>query len=86
MPAGGYDLELKVWQEGDAAPLVRRARFSVAWRVESWLRNPRDVEDEAHFLLEADDEEAFAALSPGEQERFLEDFWAGARSRRREPA
>lgn len=74
-PAGGYDLELKVWQEGDAAPLVRRARFSVAWRVESWLRNPRDVEDEAHFLFEADDEEAFAALSPGEQERRLDDFW-----------
>jgi GWxTD domain-containing protein len=74
-PAGGYDLELKVWQEGDAAPLLRRARFSVAWRVDSWLRNPRDVEDEAHFLFEADDEEAFAALSPGEQERFLEDFW-----------
>jgi GWxTD domain-containing protein len=74
-PAGGYDLELKVWQEGDAAPVVRRARFSVAWRVESWLRNPRDVEDEAHFLLEAGDEETFAALSPGEQERFLEDFW-----------
>jgi GWxTD domain-containing protein len=74
-PAGGYDLELKVRQEGDAAPVVRRAAFSVAWRVESWLRNPRDVEDEAHFLFEAGDEEAFAALSPGEQERFLEDFW-----------
>lgn len=74
-PAGGYELELKVWQEGDAAPLVRRAGFSIAWRVESWLRNPRDIEDEAHFLLEADDEEAFAALSPGEQERVFEDFW-----------
>ncbi len=74
-PAGGYELELRAWQEGDAAPLVRRARFSVAWRVESWLRNPREVEDEAHFLFEADDEEAFAALSPGEQERVLEDFW-----------
>ena len=74
-PAGGYELELRAWQEGDAAPIVRRARFSVAWRVESWLRNPRDIEDEAHFLFEADDEEAFAALSPGEQERFLDDFW-----------
>ena len=76
VPAGGYELETRVWQEGDGAPLVRRARFSVAWQADSWLRNPRDVEDDVHFLLGPDDEEAFAALSPGEQERYLADFWA----------
>ena len=75
-PAGGYDLELRVWQEGDAAPLVRRARFSVAWQAGSWLRNPREVQDDVHFLLSAEDEEAFALLPPGEQERHLDDFWA----------
>jgi GWxTD domain-containing protein len=74
--AGAYDLELRVWQEGDAVPLVRRARFSVAWRPDSWLRNPREVQDDVHFLLGADDEEAFALLSAGEQERYLDDFWA----------
>ena len=74
--AGGYGLELRVWQEGDAAPLVRQARFSVAWQAGSWLRNPRDIQDDVHFLLGADDEEAFALLSPGEQERYLDDFWA----------
>ena len=73
--AGGYELELRAWQEGDAAPLVRRARFSVAWQADSWLRSPRDVQDEVHFLLAAGDEEAFALLSPGEQERYLDDFW-----------
>ena len=73
--AGGYELELRVGQEGDAAPLVRRGRFSVAWQVGSWLRNPRDVEDDVHFLLNADDEEIFTQLSPGEQERFLDAFW-----------
>ncbi len=75
-PAGGYDLELRVWQEGDAAPLVRRARFDMAWQPDSWLRNPREVQDDVHFLLGAEDEEAFALLSPGEQERYLDDFWA----------
>jgi GWxTD domain-containing protein len=75
-PAGGYDLELRVWQEGDAAPLVRRARFSVAWQADAWLRNPREVPDDVHFLLGAEGEEAFALLSPGEQERYLNDFWA----------
>jgi GWxTD domain-containing protein len=75
VPAGGYDLELRVWQEGDGAPLVRRAHFSVAWQADSWLRNPREVQDDVHFLLGAEDEDAFALLSPGEQERRLEDFW-----------
>jgi len=75
-PAGGYDLELRVWQEGDAAPLVKRAHFSMAWQADSWLRNPREVQDDVHFLLGAEDEEAFALLAPGEQERLLDVFWA----------
>ena len=74
-PAGGYDLEVRAWQEGDAVPLERRTRFGVAWQTDSWLRNPREVEDDVHFLLGADEEEAFALLSPGEQERVLDDFW-----------
>ncbi len=75
LPASGYDLEVKAWQEGDPGALIRRAHFSVAWRAESWLRNPRDVEDDVHFLLEPDAEERFALLDPGEQERYLDDFW-----------
>jgi GWxTD domain-containing protein len=79
-PAGGYDVEVKAWQEGDAGALQRRSRFSVAWNRDSWLRNPRDLEDAVHFLLDPDAEEGFAELSPGEQERYMEDFW-----RRRDP-
>jgi GWxTD domain-containing protein len=76
LAAGGYDLELVVGQTGDEQPpLVRRGHFSVAWQPEAWLRNPRDIEDDVHFLLSADQEEAFAALAPGEQERYLADFW-----------
>jgi GWxTD domain-containing protein len=74
-PAGGYDLEIKAWQEGDAGALMHRAHFSVAWQADTWTRNPRDVEDTVHFLLSADDEDAFALLHPGEQERYLDDFW-----------
>ncbi len=74
-PAGRYEAEVKVWQEGDATPLRRSSPFSVAWQAGSWLRNPRDIEDDVHFLLDADSEEAFATLSPGEQESYLDDFW-----------
>lgn len=75
-PAGGYDLELRTWREGDLAPVVRRGRFSIAWQPTSWWRSPREIEDDVHFLLDREeDEEAFARMSPGEQEAYLDTFW-----------
>ncbi len=68
LPAGGYDLEVKAWQDGDPGALMRRARFSIAWRRDSWLRDSRDVEDEIHLLLDAQSEDAFVQLQPGVQE------------------
>ena len=75
-PAGGYDLEVKAGQEGDPGALTRHARFSVAWLAPAWFRNPRDVEDEVHFLLSgAEDEEKFVKMGAGEQEQYLSEFW-----------
>lgn len=75
-PAGLYQLEIKAWQEGDAGALLRRSRFSIAWEPDTWLRNPSDFEDEAHFLLKPEDEDRFGRMLLGEQERFLAEFWA----------
>ena len=76
MPAGGYDFEVQAWRDSDITPITRRGRFSVAWNRTSWWRNPRDLEDEVHFLMDREeDEEAFARMSPGEQEAYLEKFW-----------
>ncbi len=74
-PSGAYDLEVKAWQEGDAGALLRRARFSIGWRQETWLRDAAAVTDDVHFLIDAFDEENFATMHPGAQERFLEEFW-----------
>jgi GWxTD domain-containing protein len=38
------------------------------------------VEDELHFLLSDEEEGTFSAMQPGEQERFLDEFW-----KRRDP-
>ncbi len=75
-PAGAYDLEVKAWQEGDANALQRRARFSIGWQAETWLRNAADVADDAHFLLDAEGEEAFLVMPPGQQEVVMTEFWA----------
>ena len=74
-PAGRYDLEIKAWQEGDSGALLRRAPFSIAWEARTWTANPQEIIDNAHFLLSRDDEEAFARMLPGEQERVVTDFW-----------
>jgi GWxTD domain-containing protein len=75
LPAGGYDLRFRVWQEGDPAPLERGARLSVGWEVDTWERGAREIEDEAHFLLTKEEEERFALLQPGEREKRLAEFW-----------
>ncbi len=80
LAAGAYDLEVKAWQEGDPGALLRRSPFSVAWREDAWKRDPQEIADDVHFLLAADEEEAFEGMSPGEQERTLEAFW-----KRRDP-
>jgi GWxTD domain-containing protein len=74
-PAGVYHLEIGAAPEGEPL-VVRRAPFNVAWQRSSWERNPRDIEDVVHFLLEAaEEEEGFARMGPGEQEQFLDVFW-----------
>ena len=80
LPPGAYQLDARVWQEGDPGALQRRAKFSIGWSPDTWNRNAADVADEVHFLLEARDEEQFPILQPGEQEKLLEEFW-----RRRDP-
>ena len=74
-PAGGYELEVSAAHEGDASASTRMSKFSIAWRSESWFKNPRDVEDAVHLLLTPDDEQAFTMMQAGEQERLLDDYW-----------
>ena len=79
-PAGLYVADAKVWQEGDAGALERRAKFSIGWKSDTWNRSGADIADDVHFLLEARDEDEFLGLQPGQQEKLLSDFW-----RRRDP-
>lgn len=74
-PAGAYTLDARVWQEGDAGALQRRARFSIGWDPETWNRSPADLADEAHLVLGAEQEDVYTLLQPGEQERMMSEFW-----------
>jgi GWxTD domain-containing protein len=75
LPAGGYDLEVKAWQEGDEGALERHAHFSVAWQTETWTSDPTGQSDLVHLLLDSQSEETFTQLEPGEREKFFQDYW-----------
>ena len=75
LPAGGYDLEIKAWQDGDDGALERKAHFSVAWQNGTWTSDPIAQSDLVHLLLDSQSEETFTALEPGEREKFFMEFW-----------
>jgi len=74
-PAGGYDLEVKLWQEGDTTALTQRERFSIGWQPDTWLHSAAEANDEAHFLFQASTEDDFVRMQPGEQEALMDEFW-----------
>lgn len=75
LAAGAYDLGLTFGT--GAAAVMRSLRVSVAWRPETWRGDPRQLRDEIGFLLDDPDlEERFALLTPGEQEAYLDRYWA----------
>lgn len=75
LPAGAYDLEVAL--TGGAARIARTTRFNVAWKPGSWQGDPRELLDEAHLLLDDQEkEDDFARLTVGEQEAYLDHYWA----------
>jgi GWxTD domain-containing protein len=74
LPAGSFDLEVEIRRGGEMA--VGSNRFNIAWRPESWERDPREFLEEAHFLLDDPDlESRYAEMTAGEQEAYLDRYW-----------
>jgi len=74
LPAGAYDLEVALAASGER--VARTTRFNVAWKEASWKGDPRELLDEARFLLDDQEkEDNFAALTAGEQEAYLDAYW-----------
>jgi GWxTD domain-containing protein len=74
LPAGAYDLQVEIRGPGGRA--VGTNRFNIAWRRESWERDPREFLEEAHFLLDDPDQELrYSEATAGEQEAWLDRYW-----------
>jgi GWxTD domain-containing protein len=75
LPCGTYTLRIEAAQTGDPSPLVKVAPFEIAWQPVTWYRDPDEIADEMHFIMERAEEDKFLALGPGGREAFLEEFW-----------
>ena len=75
LPAGAYTLRFEAAQTGDPSPLVKVAHFEIAWQPMTWYRDPDEVADEMHFIMERGEEDRFLSLGPGGREAFLDEFW-----------
>jgi GWxTD domain-containing protein len=74
LPAGAYDLEVEA--RNATGRTKSSNRFNVAWRMESWERDPREFLEEAHFLIDDPDQETrYAESTAGEQEAWLDRYW-----------
>lgn len=74
LPPGSFDFEVEIRAAGRS--LVSRNRFNVAWRQESWERDPREFLEEAHFLIDDPTLEArYSEYTAGEQEAYLDRYW-----------
>jgi GWxTD domain-containing protein len=75
LPAGAYTFRIEGSQTGDASPLVKVAHFEIAWQPVTWYRDPDEIADEMHFIMEHAEEDRYLALGPGGREAFLDQFW-----------
>ncbi|MFI5372059.1 MAG: GWxTD domain-containing protein [Candidatus Eisenbacteria bacterium] len=75
LPAGGYTIRVEAAQEGDSGPIVRTAHFEIAWQPQTWYRDPEEIADEMHFIMDRKEEDRFEDLGPGGREAFIDEFW-----------
>jgi GWxTD domain-containing protein len=74
---GGYDLDLTLRDPAGDVLAASSRRFDVAWSSLSWGKYDSEMIEDMAFVLTEKEMDRFKALSPGERERFLVDFWKG---------
>jgi GWxTD domain-containing protein len=75
LTGGGYALDITLRDRAGEVLASADRKFDVAWSSLSWGRYERENLQDMAFILTEKEMKAFEALSAGEQERFLVDFW-----------
>ncbi len=77
LPAGGHWLRVEVANDKRTARAIREREFDLLWYDASWRKSDQDLLDETGLFLDMTQMGEFRRMTPGERERFLQDFWAG---------
>jgi len=75
LTGGGYALDITLRNGAGEVLASADRKFDVAWSALSWGRYEQENIEDLAFILTEKEMEEFRTLSPGEQERFLVDFW-----------
>jgi len=76
LPGGRHWLRVEVVNDNGTARALREREFDLLWYDASWRRSDQDLMDEASLFLSVDQLADFRRMTPGEREKFLQDFWA----------
>jgi len=74
LSAGSYLLVVSLEGAGDRMVRIQR-KFDVAWSPLSWGRYDYEMIGDMEYILTEEEMREFKQLSPGEKERYLEEFW-----------
>jgi GWxTD domain-containing protein len=75
LAAGSYLLALSVSDSQGEVLAMSERKFDVVWSPLSWGRYEFEMLGDMEYVLTEDEMDRFKALSLGEQEKFLVDFW-----------
>ncbi len=76
LPGGSHWLRVEVTNQNGTARTLREREFDLLWYDASWRKSDQELLDEAGLFLNAEQFASFRRMTPGERERFLQDFWA----------
>ena len=76
LPGGGHWLRVEVTDDKHTARAIREREFDLLWYDASWRKSDQDLLDEASLFLNSEQMADFRRMTPGERERYLQDFWA----------
>jgi len=75
LPAGDYNLRVTALDLVSRRDVVTRRAFGMVWG-DAWERTEAEVVNEARVLFQEEEFERFRAMSSGDREVYLQQFWA----------
>lgn len=75
LTGGSYSLDVTLRDRAGDVLATSTRKFDMVWSILSWGQYENEKIEDMAFILNEREMQEFKALSPGDQEKFLVDFW-----------